>query len=205
MASNPVRREAGQSAEDMTAQMIASREGNRLYNRKGNYKEVSDQLKAEALTAVIDQQMTLLKRVKDRGRVDLNKIDEVEMAAEAYMESCKQSNVYPSMLGFSAACGISRQWMYEYIRTHDNETSNYLDRLRSAWAAIIAQMGLSRQCSEPVAIFLLKNSGQGLSDRTDLDITARQDNYGPLGKPPTPEEIYERFKDLLIEDEEEEE
>ena len=40
-------------------------------------------------------------------------------------------------------------------------------------------MGLTRQASEAVSIFLLKNSSQGLSDRAELDVTARRDDDEP--------------------------
>ena len=58
MTKTPIEKKAGQSVEELTAQLAGSAEGNRLYIPKsGNYKEVSDQLKAEALGAAIDQQL----------------------------------------------------------------------------------------------------------------------------------------------------
>ena len=175
MARPPMRTEAGQGVDDMAAQLAESREGNRLYStRKGNYKEISDQLKTEALDAAIDQQLDLLKEAKRRGRVDLNDLDEVEATATAYMQSCKKAGVFPTMLGFAAACGCSRKHIYSYINSKNTKTAQYLDSLRSSWNAIIAQMGLARQCSESVSIFLLKNSGQDMTDRAEIDMTARQ-------------------------------
>lgn len=174
--------------------MIEARAGNQLYQqkqRKGTYNEVSAELKAEALDTAINHQLELLQRVKDRGRIDLDNIDEVSATAEQYMTACKTAGVYPSMLGFAAACGYSRVWMYHYINTHSNETAQYLDNLRSAWAAIIAQMALSRQCSEATAIFILKNSGQGLTDRTELDVTA-----APYKTEPSIEDIVAKYQDL---------
>ena len=54
MSTSPIRKAAGQSVEEMTAQLAGSKEGNRLYTPKaGTYKEVSDALKAEALDAAI--------------------------------------------------------------------------------------------------------------------------------------------------------
>ncbi len=149
MSTSPIRKAAGQSVEEMTAQLAGSREGNHLYTPKaGTYKEVSDALKAEALDAAIDHQLELLAAAKRRGRVNLNDVDEVEATATAYMTSCKRAGVYPTMLGFSAACGYSRKAINEYIARHSGKSAEYLDGLRSSWAAIIAQMGLARQCSE---------------------------------------------------------
>lgn len=192
MPKTPIRKEAGQTVEEMTAQLTGSADGNRLYApKKGNYKEISDQLKSEALGAAIDQQLVLLATAKQRGRVDLNNIDEVEATATAYMTSCKQAGVYPTMLGFAAACGYSRKTIYEYINHNTGKSAQYLDNLRSSWAAIIAQMGLARQCSESVSIFLLKNSGQNMADRAEIDIAPKASS--PLGEYVTERELYEKY------------
>lgn len=201
MSKSPIKREAGQTAEEMAAQM--SPEGNRLYNpKKGNYAEVSAQVKAEMLDAVIDQQIALLHRCKVRGRVDLNNVDEVEACAVEYMQACKLAGVFPSLMGFAASTGYSRKHLYEFIRNNPNKLSaQYLDSLRSAWAAVIQEMGLRRAASEAVTIFLLKNCGQGLADHTEYDITARRDDTIEL----TVEQIMEKYKDLPGGDDEEEE
>lgn len=192
MSTSPIRKAAGQSVEEMTAQLAGSKEGNRLYTPKaGTYKEVSDALKAEALDAAIDHQLELLAVAKRRGRVNLNDVDEVEATATAYMTSCKRAGVYPTMLGFAAACGYSRKAIYEYIARHSGKSADYLDGLRSSWAAIVAQMGLARQCSESVSIFLLKNCGQGMADRAEIDIAPKTEN--PLGEQKDPEELRRKY------------
>lgn len=192
MPNNPIKRAAGQTVEEMTAQLAGSKEGNRLYTPKqGTYKEISDALKAEALDSIIDQQLELLATAKRRGRVNLNNVDEVEATATAYMTSCKQAGVYPTMLGFAAACGYSRKSIYEFISKNRGKSVDYLDGLRSSWAAIIAQMGLARQCSESVSIFLLKNSGQGMADKAEIDIAPKVEN--PLGERTDPEELWRKY------------
>lgn len=199
MEKRPVKREAGQSAEEMAMQMMGQQAGNHLYesssNRKGNYKEISDQLKTEALANVVDHQMQLMRQARERGRVDLDSLDEVTATAETYMKSCKMAGVFPTMLGFAAACGMSRMTLYRYIDAHPNsEVTQYLDALRSSWAAILAQMGLSRQASESVSIFLLKNTAQGLADRTELDIAAKPAD--PLGTMQDPKDIASKYNAL---------
>lgn len=192
MPNNPIKKAAGQTVEEMTSQLAGSREGNRLYTPKqGTYKEISDALKAEALDSIIDQQLELLATAKRRGRVNLNNVDEVEATATAYMTSCKQAGVYPTMLGFAAACGYSRKSIYEFISKNRGKSVDYLDGLRSSWAAIIAQMGLARQCSESVSIFLLKNSGQGMADKAEIDIAPKVEN--PLGERTDPEELRRKY------------
>lgn len=183
MSRPPIKKGAGQTPDEMALQMIETQAGNHMYEnnsqRRGTYGEISNQLKQEALTTAIDQQMQLLKKAKERGRVNLDDLDEVEATANSYMEACKLANAFPTMLGFSAALGYSRMHLYRYISNNNNRVTQYLDSLRSSWAAIIAQMGLSRQASESVSIFLLKNSAQGLADKTEMDITAsqRKDDY----------------------------
>ena len=192
MPNNPIKKAAGQTVEEMTSQLAGSREGNRLYTPKqGTYKEISDALKAEALDSIIDQQLELLATAKRRGRGNLNNVDEVEATATAYMTSCKQAGVYPTMLGFAAACGYSRKSIYEFISKNRGKSVDYLDGLRSSWAAIIAQMGLARQCSESVSIFLLKNSGQGMADKAEIDIAPKVEN--PLGERTDPEELRRKY------------
>lgn len=192
MPNKPIKKVAGQTVEEMTAQLAGSKEGNRLYTPKqGTYKEISDALKAEALDSIIDQQLDLLATAKRRGRVNLNNVDEVEATATAYMTSCKQAGVYPTMLGFAAACGYSRKSVYEFISKNRGKSVDYLDGLRSSWAAIIAQMGLARQCSESVSIFLLKNSGQGMADKAEIDIAPKVEN--PLGERIGPEELRRKY------------
>ena len=192
MSTSPIKKAAGQTVEEMTKQLVGSREGNRLYTPKqGTYKEISDQLKSEALDNIIDQQLDLLATAKKRGKVNLNDLNEVEATATAYMTSCKRAGVYPTMLGFAAACGYSRKAVYEYIARHNGKTVDYLDGLRSSWAAIIAHMGLSRQCSESVSIFLLKNSGQGMADKAEIDIVPKKEN--PLGERKDPEELRRKY------------
>ena len=192
MPNNPIKKAAGQTVEEMTSQLASSREGNRLYTPKqGTYKEISDQLKSEALDSIIDQQLDLLATAKRRGRVNLNNVDEVEATATAYMTSCKQAGVYPTMLGFAAACGYSRKSIYEFISKNRGKSVDYLDGLRSSWAAIVAHMGLTRQCSESVSIFLLKNCGQGMADRAEIDIAPKTES--PLGERKDPEELRRKY------------
>ena len=52
-------------------------------------------------------------------------------------------------------------------------------------------MGLKRACSEALAIFLLKNSGQGLADKTEVDISAKAES--PLGEKTSTEELKRKY------------
>lgn len=186
MAKSPIERKAGQTVEEMTAQMQEAKQGNRLYN------QVSAELKNQQFAAALDQQIELLAGVRKDGKIDLDNLAAVEATATRYIESCKRAGVVPTILGLSAALGYSRKTVWQYITQHpESRTAQYLDALRSAFAAVLAQLGLSRNCSEAVSIFLLKNSGQGLTDKTELDISAHQES--PLGEKISTEELKRKY------------
>ena len=186
MAKSPIERKAGQTVEEMTAQMQEAKQGNRLYN------QVSAELKNQKFAAALDQQIELLAGVRKDGKIDLDNLAAVEATATRYIESCKRAGVVPTILGLSAALGYSRKTVWQYITQHpESRTAQYLDALRSAFAAVLAQLGLSRNCSEAVSIFLLKNSGQGLTDKTEIDLAAHQES--PLGEKADPEALRRKY------------
>ena len=190
MAKSPIERKAGQTVEEMACQMEASKAGNRIY--KAQYNEVAAELKAQQFDAIIGQQLELLAGVRKDGKIDLDNLAAVEATATRYIESCKRAGVVPTILGLSAALGYSRKTVWQYITQHpESRTAQYLDALRSAFAAVLAQLGLSRNCSEAVSIFLLKNSGQGLTDKTEVDISAHQES--PLGEKISTEELKRKY------------
>ncbi len=99
------------------------------------------------------------------------------------------------MLGFASALGVSRQYLYAYIQRNQNTpTCEYLDRLRSSWASIIAQASLIKASDNATSIFLLKNSGQGLTDKVEVEAVKKEQ---PLGEMMTPEEIASRYRDMV--------
>lgn len=165
----PIRREAGQSAEEMAVQLSANSD-TRLTRRKEAYPETAARLKAETVSETINIHRTALKTVQTGGQVNLDDADAVAEAADTYLDACGRAGVVPTMLGFSACLGYSRKHIYSYIGAHNNATTRFLDALRSSWAAIMASLALNRQLSEPVSIFLLKNSGQGLTDSQQYEI-----------------------------------
>lgn len=170
----------------MALQLQNEREG-KLYKSKPTYGEVSDALKKENLQNAVAAQRSILQESHRRGRVDLNDTEAVKAQSLEYMRACEIAGTFPTMLSFSAALGISRQRLYRYISENPySATTEYLDQLRSSWASIIAQMSLTRQADAATSIFLLKNSGQGLSDKLEIEAAPKHDPMGPLL---TPEEI----------------
>ena len=189
MTKSPIERKAGQTPEQLAEQLAASKDGNRLYRK--TYGEVASELKSEALSAALEQQLFLMNVAADRGRVNLDDLEELKAATEIYLKSCQLSGTFPTFLAYSASLGYSRQAVYAYISRHTTKTAEFLDNLRSSFAAIVAEMGLKRACSEALAIFLLKNSGQGLADRTEIDLAAHQES--PLGEKVSTEELKRKY------------
>lgn len=168
----PMRREAGQSVDDMAQQMRRRSAGNKL-NRAPTYGEVSAELKAETLGNVIAQTQSNLEKLGrgDRvNRVDLNDLNAVREAADNYLQACKLAAVVPSISGFSAALGYSRQWVCR-IAEKQTEVGNYMSALFAAFSSCLEQMSLMRQTDPATSIFLMKNGSVGMTDR--LDVTAQ--------------------------------
>ena len=165
----PIRREAGQSVEDMAQQMRKSSAGNKL-NRAPTYGEVSAELKAETLANVITQTQSNLAKLgqEDRvNRVNLNDLNAVREAADNYLQACKMAAVVPSISGLSAALGYSRQWICK-IAERQTPVGYYMAALFAALSSCLEQMSLMRQTDAATSIFLLKNGSVGLTDRCEL-------------------------------------
>ena len=203
MSKQPIKRKAGQTAEEMALQ-LQTQEGNRLFPSKANYKEISEQYKQEALSSSIALQAELLTRARERGRVNLERIEEIEAVVQEYMKACQQAGAYPTFEGLCAAMGCSRQNVYKWIARHNtSESAQYLDTIRTSWISILQQMTLSRHASEAVAIFLMNNAGLGFMNQQQIDITtAGAQNDSPL-EPITEErqrELEERYALLFDSD-----
>lgn len=202
MSKQPLEKRAGQTVEEMAAQ-LQTQEGNRLFPSKANYKDVAESYKQEALSSSIALQAELLARARERGRIDLSNVRELEAAADEYMRACQRAGAYPTFTAFCASLGHSRQGVYAWIsRNSSTDSARFLDTIRSSWASVLMQMALSRNASEAVAIFLLNNSNLGFTNQTQLDVYARQEN-SPLQNPSEAdiEAIVQKYELLMEGDE----
>ena len=191
MGRSPIKRQAGQTQEELTAQMMEAKKNisPKAHLYKPQYNEVAEKLKTQQLAAAIDQQKQLLAIAAERGRVDLDDLDTIKAAVDVYLESCKAAGIAPSMMGLAPSLGYTRASIYRYIQKSNTDSARFLDSLRSSWAAIIQQMGLSRTYSEAVSIFVLKNAGQDMLDRHELTaVPAGQQDDNEISK-----EELERF------------
>lgn len=184
----PLKREANQGIEAMAEQLKRHKEGRSSKSRL--YPEISNELKAKALDTAIAQQQELLSKADKRGKIDLNDLEAVKHACREYLESCRQAQVIPSMTALAPSMGVSRQALYAFIRNSSSDSARYLDTVRSAISAIVEQAGLTRSASEPLAIFILKNSVD-MADKIDISASAAPIDNGNIEL--TAEEIAKRY------------
>ena len=103
--------------------------------------------------------------VRSTGRVDISDVEAVEQAAGKYVDDCKTAGILPNLVGLCCILGISRQWMYQYLREKPNsESAQFINKLRMAWTSLRISLAERQILSAPTTIFLLKNSGMGFSD-----------------------------------------
>ena len=201
-ANPPIKTQAGQSVQEMSAQLVEAYKDSKLMANVAS-KEISEQMRQERISASVEQKRQMMMRLAERGKVDLTNFEEVQYEVEAYLESSKLAGVLPNFLGLSAAFGYTRRNLSKLIepgKTINNrmitrEVSDYLHAVRTAFAATMAEASLNRFVSEPTAIFLLKNTEQGLTDRQEVTLQTSD----PFDESKTAAEIKEQYKDIIIE------
>ena len=170
--------------------------------RTNIYKADADEHKAEMLSKSIGDLTEVLKRdqIKNISRVNFDDIEEVKRRTIEYFESCQASSHYPSMLTLcSIGYGCSRSLLDIYINTHNNESSNYLLRVKDLIADILTNASLYNTADNVSVIFQLKNL-HGFADNIRVEASPVMPDI-PVDK----EAIRKRhtFKDITPEDDDE--
>lgn len=194
----PVERRAGQTIKEMSDQLIEAYKDSKLLSPVAN-KEISEQMRQARIMASIEQKRQMLMQMKERGKVDLGNYEEVELTLNNYLSACEEAGVIPNFLGFCAAMGYTRRNLSYAIEGHikhaDRRAMDLVEAARVSFAAVLAEAALNRAVSEPTAIFLLKNTGQGLTDRQEISFQAAD----PFSEDKSSEEIKDQYKDIIIE------
>lgn len=197
-ANPPVERRAGQTIKEMSDQLIEAYKDSKLLSPVAN-KEISEQMRQARIMASIEQKRQMLMQMKERGKVDLGNYEEVELTLNNYLSACEEAGVIPNFLGFCAAMGYTRRNLSYAIEGHikhaDRRAMELVEAARVSFAAVLAEAALNRAVSEPTAIFLLKNAGQGLTDRQEISFQAAD----PFSEDKSSEEIKDQYKDIIIE------
>lgn len=124
---------------------------------------ITQETKAQAIRQALNGQKALM--VRSTGRVDISDVEAVEQAAGKYVDDCKTAGILPNLVGLCCILGISRQWMYQYLREKPNsESAQFINKLRMAWTSLRISLAERQILSAPTTIFLLKNSGMGFAD-----------------------------------------
>ena len=148
---------------------------NKLYkirDKAKSYPEISAAQRHDLIAASVAQHRAALARNSKRQRADLRDPSAVEVEIDNYLQACEDYGQVPTLLGLAAFMGYSRVNLYAYIRAHqDTDSAKLLDNFRSASASILAQASLGRTLDNATSIFLLKNSGQNLTDRQEIEVT----------------------------------
>jgi len=174
-----------QSAPIMAEQMKADKAGTRLY------KAVSDEHKTAMLANDIDSKINLLNGVFERGKVNLNELNEVKMMTTEYMQACKLAGIFPSFEGLATSFGMSRQALYFWVHRHpESDTAAFLEVVQTVFADILQNAALFKNADNILTIFLLKNSNLGYEDKTTIE---RQPYENLLGKPIPVEKLRAKY------------
>lgn len=161
-------------------------------NSYGDKNVTMEQRQARTAERVAEQ-MAMLKRMYENGRVDLNDTDDVFQHAMTYMQACVMKGHLPSLMEFCVTMGHTwenvRKWT---ARRPDHPTTQVYHLFRDAWTDLRIGMGLERVTDNVLAIYLANNSGTGLSNNP----VQEKGTSDPLGERKTAEEIKEKYKDL---------
>ena len=159
------------------------------------YKEQSDKLRSEAIKKDLGAKLISLQAIGQRGKVNLYETDTVIQITSEYLKGCQDTGTVPTVVGLSAAFGLSRQRVNEFMREHPgHRTTDFLDTFKEMAADVLIQAGLARYLSESLSIFLLKNCA-AMSDRVEIEATA---NTAPLGESINQQALEERIAGSVV-------
>lgn len=137
--------------------------------RKGYSPAETAAVKEATISGIVKLQTALMERAPEK--TDLSDLKAVRQVANACMQKCADAGVLPNFEALAAALGYSRRGLYFYIEQRpDSETTIYIDRLRTSWAAM-RQMAADRGAvGETMSIFVLLNSSLGFTNQHSIEI-----------------------------------
>ena len=116
MAENRIRREAGQSVEQIQSQ-LASMPRNRMYPKEDGSRS------QEMLSNIVQNSLDAVENCfpeseyeQKRKQVNLSDPKEIRDTAVRYMTACSRVGVVPTFTGLCACLGFSRNRVYEILR-----------------------------------------------------------------------------------------
>ena len=179
---------------DMTAEEIATTMTDQQFvHSKHNEKSMSMAERQARTSERVAEQMELLYRAYQNGRVDLNDTEDVFQHGMTYMRACIMKGHLPSMMEYAVTMGWTWGGVKKWTKNHpESETTQIWNMFQDAWTDLRIGMGLERVTDNVLAIYLANNSGTGLSNNPVTETTTEN----PLGERVSAEEIKEKYKDL---------
>ena len=163
------------------------------------YKEISDEHRAEIITADVRRKAEALKLHNER--IDLSDFELVQERTQVYLSACAESGTIPNVLGLASyGFGCSRQWLNEYLRTNPHSRSaEYIETLKDMFADTLINASLSRVADSTMGIFVLKNCA-GFRDRFEIEPVTESEP--PLGHLVSQEELEAKIADIIVDEDE---
>ena len=154
----------------MTQALVTEKERNG-YTKK-LYKAQSDAHKGELLQDDISNRITALQETSQRDKVDFSNLAQVQERTFLYLEACRNAAVFPSVLGLAThGFGISRQALNQYLLSHNNATTDFIELTKDVIADLLSNASLYGNANPISVIFQLKNS-HAFADRVEIQPVA---------------------------------
>lgn len=154
----------------MAQALVAEKERN-SYSKK-LYKTQSDAHKGDQLQADIANRIVALQETTNREKVDFANLSQVKERTYLYLEACKEASVFPSVMGLAVhGFGVSRQALNQYLLTHNNATTAFIELTKDVIADILTNASLYNNANTIASIFQLKNS-HAFSDKVEIQAVA---------------------------------
>lgn len=155
-------------------------------------------IRKAAVQDVLNAQTDLL--IKADVRTNLNDVEAVQRVTREYVAMCGDVGIVPNLEGLAARLGLSRSYVYRYIREHgeDDPTARYLNQARLSWASARMCLAERGMLDSAMSIFVLRNSGLNFSNRDEpeVDVESR-DTKPPWLRGLSEEEETKRIREYL--------
>ncbi|MBQ6175057.1 MAG: hypothetical protein IJK28_10580 [Clostridia bacterium] len=155
-------------------------------------------IRKAAVQDVLLAQTNLLEKADTR--TNLKNVEDVQRVTAEYINMCADVGIVPNLEGLAARLGLSRSYIYRYIResAETDPTAAFLNSQRLAWAS--ARMALAERgmLDSPMSIFILRNSGLNFSNRDEPEVDVEeQDKKPPWLRGLREEEESKRLREYL--------
>ena len=155
-------------------------------------------IRKAAVQDVLLAQTNLLEKADTR--TNLKNVEDVQRVTAEYINMCADVGIVPILEGLAARLGLSRSYIYRYIResAETDPTAAFLNSQRLAWAS--ARMALAERgmLDSPMSIFILRNSGLNFSNRDEPEVDVEeQDTKPPWLRGLREEEESKRLREYL--------